>query len=78
MRTLPTSMTLNKLFYSTTSRAKFFVFIYIIYIYIYIYIYLYIMVVIGLEVNYLSNYYIKIVWMIFFSVFYKKKKKTLC
>ena len=29
MRTLPTSMTLNKLFYSTTSRAKFFVFIYI-------------------------------------------------
>ena len=35
MRTLPTSMTLNKLFYSTTSRAKFFVFIYI-YIYIYI------------------------------------------
>ena len=66
-------MTLNKLFYSTTSRAKFFVFIYIyiyiIYIYIYIYICIYIMVVIGLEVNYLSNYYIKIVWMIFFSVF---------
>ena len=68
-------MTLNKLFYSTTSRAKFFVFIYIYYIYIYIYIYryiyiyIYIMVVIGLEVNYLSNYYIKIVWMIFFSVF---------
>ena len=66
-------MTLNKLFYSTTSRAKFFVFIYIyniyIYIYIYIYVCIYIMVVIGLEVNYLSNYYIKIVWMIFFSVF---------
>ena len=40
MRTLPTSMTLNKLFYSTTSRAKFFVFIYIIYIYIYIYIFI--------------------------------------
>ena len=67
-------MTLNKLFYSTTSRAKFFVFIYI-----YIYIYIYIMVVIGLEVNYLSNYYIKIVWMIFFLVFfYKKKIITLC
>ena len=37
------------------------------------------MVVIGLEVNYLSNYYIKIVWMIFFLVFfYKKKIITLC
>ena len=35
------------------------------------------MVVIGLEVNYLSNYYIKIVWMIFFSVFYKKKKNSM-
>ena len=42
MRALPTSMTLNKLFYSTTSRAKFFVFIYIYNIYIYIYIYIYI------------------------------------
>ena len=40
MRTLPTSMTLNKLFYSTTSRAKFFVFIYIYNIYIYIYIFI--------------------------------------
>ena len=40
-----------------------------IYIYIYICVCIYIMVVIGLEVNYLSNYYIKIVSMIFFSVF---------
>ena len=34
------------------------------------------MVVIGLEVNYLSNYYIKIVWMIFFSVFFIKKNNN--
>ena len=67
MRTLPTSMTLNKLFYSTTSRA----------ISLCSYIYIHIMVVIGLEVNYLSNYHIKIVWMIFFLVFFYKKKK-LC